>query len=155
MSSSAFSSTLDLSLRASPGATLRLLVLHAGAIVLTLLADPPRWAGLSLAALFALSWSWLRRHPAFGHGPRALIRLIAHAEGGWTVVNAKGEHDDAELEGSSTVQSWLTVLNFRLKRGGVRTRVLIGDEAEPEALRRLRARLLGGAAGAGNGAKGT
>lgn len=144
MSSSGFSTSLDLSLRPSVRAVVGLSALHVAAVALSVLAGPPKWAGLLMALLFLLSWLSLRRHPAFGYGPRALHHLILHAEGGWTVESARGGRQDAELLGSSVVQSWIIVLNFKLKQGGRRSRVLVGDELDAEALRRLRARLLAG-----------
>jgi toxin CptA len=145
MSSPGFSDTLDLSLRASAGAVRWLAGLHAIAIGLTMLAEPPRWAGLAMAALFIASWAGLRRHPAFGYGPRALVRLIWHADNSWTLEDAGGRQQEAELSGRSLVQPWLLVLDFRLKDGGRRSRLLLGDELGQEPLRRLRARLLAGA----------
>jgi membrane-bound toxin of toxin-antitoxin system len=144
MSSPGFSDTLDLSLKPSAGALRWLVGLHALAIVLTLLADPPRWAGLAMVALFIASWFSLRRHSVFGYGPRALVRLVWHREGGWTLEDARGRREEAELSGRSLVQSWGLVLSFKLKTGGSRVRVLLGDEVGPDLLRRLRARLLAG-----------
>ncbi len=142
MSSSGFSTSLDLSPRPSVRAVAWVSALHMAAIALVLLSAPPKWVGLGMALLFLLSWFSLRRHPAFGYGPRALTHLILHAEGGWTVESARGGREDAELLGSSVVQSWIMVLNFRLKQGGKRTRVLVGDELDVDPMRRLRARLL-------------
>ena len=95
---------------------------------------------LGLLALIALSWFGLRRHPVFGFGPKALTRLTWHTEGGWTVHDKAGEYS-AELQGNSYVHSALLVLNFRLKNGTRRTRVLMGDEVEAEQMRQLHARL--------------
>jgi toxin CptA len=145
MSSPGFSDTLDLSPRPSAGALRWLTGLHALAIVLIMLADPPRWTGLTMAALLAASWFSLRRHPTFGYGPRGLVRLVWHREGGWTLEDAAGRREEAELSGLSLVQPWIMVLSFKLKSGGRRARVLLGDELPPELLRRLRARLLAGA----------
>ena len=142
MSSPDFSTSLDLSLRPSVRAVLVLSVLHIGAIALMVLAGPPKWAGVLMALLFLTSWFSLRRHAVFGFGPNALTRLIGHAEGGWTVETAGGQREDAELLGSSLVQSWIMVLNFRLKDGSRRSRAVVGDELDADMLRRLRARLL-------------
>ncbi|MDR3418174.1 MAG: hypothetical protein P4L83_18530 [Nevskia sp.] len=138
------SATLDLRLRPSVRAVLWLSAVHIAAVALTVLAGPPKEVGLVMAGLFLVSWFTLRRHRAFGYGPRALTHLIWHAVGDWTVEDAGGHREDADLRGSSVVQSWITVLNFQLRHGGTRTRVLLGDELDPEALRRLRARLRGG-----------
>ena len=141
MSSPPFDATIDLALRPSLRALTWLLWLHTGALVLALFALPqgPAMAGFAVAV--ALSWLWTRRHPAFGHGPRALQRLTWHAEGSWLVHDASGAKHEAELLGSSLVHDHLLVLNFALKAGGRRSRALLGDEADAELLRRLRARL--------------
>ncbi len=144
MSSSAFSTSLDLSPRPSVRAVVSVSLLHMAAITLIVLAHLPKWASLGMALLLLASWLTLRRHAAFGYGPRALRHLILHAEGGWTVESARDGRQDAELLGSSVAQSWIIVLNFKLRQGGRRRRVLVGDELDAEALRRLRARLLAG-----------
>lgn len=144
MSSSGFSTSLDLSPRPSVRAVAWLSALHIAAIVLVVLSGPSKYVGVGMAFLFLLSWFSLRRHPAFGYGPRALARLIRHAEGGWTLESQREGRQDAELLPGSVVQSWIVVLNFRLASGGRRTRVLLGDELAPELQRRLRARLLAG-----------
>ena len=142
MSSTAFSTSLDLSPRPSVRAVVVLSLLHMSAVVLIVMARLPQWASLAMALLLLASWFTLRRHPAFGSGPRALHHLILHAAGGWTVESAKEGREDAELLGGSVVQSWIIVLNFRLKSGRRRSRVLVGDELDADTLRRLRARLL-------------
>lgn len=145
MSSTGFRGpSLDLSPRPSVRAVVVLSLLHMAAITLTVLAQLPKWAAATMILLFLASWLTLRRHAAFGYGPRALRHLILHAEGGWTVESVRDGRQDAELLGSSVAQSWIIVLNFRLKQGGTRSRVLAGDELDAEALRRLRARLLAG-----------
>ncbi len=149
MSSPGFNATLELRLKPSLRAVQAVFALHALAIVLTFLAAPPKWAGLTLAILLLISWQRLRR-PAFaGYGAKALTRLIWHAKdldrsAAWSVELAGKELEDAELLGSSVVLTWLIVLNFKLRDGRHRTRLLLGDEADPELLRRLRARLMSG-----------
>ena len=142
MSSNISAATIDLMLRPSVRALRLVTALHVTAVVLLALADPRKWAGLGIASLFVLSWFWLRRNPAFGYGPTALSHLIRHPDGRWTVESVGGLRDEAELLGGSVVHEAFMVLNFRLKQGGRRTRVLTGDEADVEQLRRLRARLL-------------
>ena len=141
MSSPPFDATIDLAPRASLRALTLLFWLHVAVLgaLLFALRQGPVLAGL--AALVALSWLFTRRHPAFGFGPRALTRLTWHAAGGWTVHDGGGNALAAELLGNSTVHDWLLVLNFRLEDGERRSRALLGDELEPELLRRLRARL--------------
>ena len=117
--------------------------LHAAVLGLALLALRPGPAMAVIAALVALSWLLTRRHPVFGFGPHALARLTWHAHGPWSVHDARGARwDGAELLGNSLVHDRLLVLNFRLPDGERRTRALLGDELDEEALRRLRARLM-------------
>ena len=141
MSSPPFDATIDLAPRASLRALTLLFWLHAALLggLLFALRSGPVLAGL--ASLVALSWIFTRRHPVFGFGPRALVRLTWHREGNWTLHDASGASCEAELQGNSFVHDFVLVLNFRLRDGGSRSRALLGDELEPELLRRLRARL--------------
>lgn len=139
MSSSNFASTVDLSLRSSARAHQLLFWLHVLPLVLLVVGGAPGLAQVGVAVGIGLSWFWLRRHPAFGHGPRAITRLTWHADGRWT-LHFGARSFDAELLGSSYVHSAVMILNFRVATRRY-TRVLLGDETSPEALRRLRARL--------------
>ncbi|MES2490749.1 MAG: protein YgfX [Pseudomonadota bacterium] len=140
MSSNNFASTIDL----SPGPSMRafklVFWLHVIPIAILPFAMKEGPMMLTLLALIALSWFSLRRHSVFGFGLKALTRLTWHAEGGWTVRDQAGEYS-AELQGNSFVHSAFLVLNFRLKNGARRTRVLMGDEVDAEQMRQLRARL--------------
>ena len=140
MSSNSFVSTIDLSPSPSMRAFKVVFWLHVIPIAILPFAMKEGPMMLGLLALFALSWFSLRRHSVFGFGPKALTRLTWHAEGGWTVHDKTGEYP-AELQGNSYMHSALLVLNFRLKNGTRRTRVLMGDEIEAEQMRQLRARL--------------
>ncbi|HWU69522.1 MAG TPA: protein YgfX [Stenotrophobium sp.] len=137
-----FTATLDLAPRASMRAFGYLFGLHVALLVLVPFAMQPGPMMYVVLGLIAVSWLWLRRHPVFGFGDRAIVRLVWHAEGGWTLYDAAGRHSDATLLGSSYVHARLLVLNFRLKSGRRRTRILLGDELDAELLRKLRARLL-------------
>lgn len=143
MSSPGFNATLDLQLRPSLRMVQAMLALHLIAIVLVFLAAPAKSAGLLLSFLILISWLRLRRPAAAGYGAGALRRLIWHADDdGWRVETSAGQASDARLLPGSVVWSWLIVLNFRLASGARRSRLLLGDEADAEQLRRLRARLL-------------
>lgn len=119
--------------------------IHTLALMLALWALPEGAPMVVAAVGVLLSWMWTRRHPAFGFGRRALVRLSWHAAGGpgpgWTLHEAGGERVDAELDGSTYLHDRLLVLNFRCADGRRRTRVLLGDELDEELQRRLRARL--------------
>lgn len=143
MSSPGFNATIDLRLKPSLRAVKIVFGLHLVAIALVFLARPPTWAGLALALLLFISWQRLRRPTEAGYGGAALVHLIWHADSErWTLETGSGAQTGAELLGSSVVQPWLLVLNFRRQDGRRRTRIVFGDELDDEQLRRLRARLL-------------
>ncbi|MGQ0697791.1 MAG: protein YgfX [Panacagrimonas sp.] len=135
---------VELVLKPSSRAHHVLFWLHALPLVLLPIAMESSPIMLCVAAGIGLSWVWLRRHPAFGYGPRALLRIACDAEARWSAQSRDGKRLDVELLGDSYVQSWIIVLNFRDANGRRRTRVLLGDETTPEAFRRLRVRLAAG-----------
>lgn len=141
MSSNSFASTVDLALKPSARAHFVLFALHAVPLAAMPLAMPSGFPMIGVACVLGASWLWLRRHPALGHGPKALRRIVWRADGGWSVTTAGGQAREAVLRGDSTVWSAAIVLNFDVQPGGRATRILLGDEADAEALRRLRARL--------------
>lgn len=140
MSSNSFVSTIDLNAGPSMRAFKLLFWLHVVPIAILPFAMKEGPVMLGLLALIALSWFSLRRHAVFGFGPKALTRLTWHTEGGWTVHDKAGEYA-AELQGNSFAHTSFLVLNFSLKNGKRRTRVLLGDEVSDEQMRQLRARL--------------
>ena len=99
---------------------------------------PAMW---TLIAGFALSWFWLRRHPTFGFGPKALVRLTWHGDESWTLHEAGGAQHTATLRGDSTRHPYALLLRYAIQGGGLRSRLIAGDECDAESLRRLRARL--------------
>lgn len=139
MSSGSFESTVDLMLRSSPRAQQLLFWLHVLPLVLIGFGGTAGPGALVTAFAIGLSWLWTRRHPAFGHGPRAITRLTWHADGRWN-IQVGSQSGEAELRDNSYVHSAVMILNFRV---GARrfSRVLLGDETSEDALRRLRARL--------------
>ncbi|MCI0750100.1 MAG: hypothetical protein L0Y32_06115 [Nevskiales bacterium] len=141
MSSSNFNATLDLAPRPSLRALRILFWLHLVVVALALFGVEPGWVMAALVLAVAGSWLYVRRHPVFGLGPRALTRLTWHADGSWTLHEASGAQAQAELLGNSLIHPRLLVLNFRLKNGGTRHRMLLRDELDPEPFRRLHARL--------------
>jgi hypothetical protein len=135
---------LDLALRPSSRAHHLLFWLHVMPLALLPAAmEPGPWM-VGVGALIGLSWLSVRRHAAFGYGPRAIARISIDPDGRWSIANVHGKRLDAELLGDSVAWSWLLILNFRDGDGRRRTRVLFGDETTAEGLRRLRARLAGG-----------
>ncbi len=136
-----FETTVDVSLRPSLKLLKWLSTLHVLPLALIPFAMQPGLPMALLIAALALSWFSLRRHAVFGYGRRALRRLVWQADGRWSVYEAADRPLSAELETGSLRHPRLLLLRFRLEGGGHRTRLIGGDEADPELLRRLRARL--------------
>ncbi len=137
------SSATTVELRLLPSVRLLKIVstLHMLPLVALPFAMQPGLAMWALIAAFAGSWLWLRRHPAFGFGKAALVRLTWHEDDRWTVHQANGVQHTARLRPDSSRHPQLLILRYALQDGGTRTRLIAGDETDPESLRRLRARL--------------
>ena len=146
MSSSGFESTLDLRLAPSQLALRWLYAIHFLPLIVIAFAMQQGAPMIALAAAFGLSWFYLRRHRAFGYGPRAIVRLLWQPGSGWRIWQGNGAEAAATLQSDSYVQQRLLVLNFRYLDGGAagrrNSRVLLGDELPADSLRRLRALLL-------------
>jgi toxin CptA len=138
--SGTFAATVDLRLKPSLRALRAVFVLHVICLVLLPLAMQPGWPMIVLVAAFGASWFALRHSAVLGFNSKAVTRVIWHADGNWSVFRGAREYK-AELRDNSIVHPALTVLNFKLLDGGRATRLIAGDEADAELLRRLRARL--------------
>jgi toxin CptA len=133
--------TVDLTLKPSMRAMLWAYGLHVFCLILLLLAQPSTAVMIGFAAAFGLSWFTVRRHPAFGYGPKAIQRIVWHADGNWTLHRGNGQSAEATLDPGSIVRGPVLVLRFRVEAAKGATRLICGDELDGEALRRLRARL--------------
>lgn len=145
MSSTDFASgpeTVDVRLRPSRRAVQWVYLLHFVPLMLLAFASRPGTLMVFVAAGIGLSWFWLRRHAAFGFGPKAIVRLVWQPNLGWQLHDASGRVQRARLQKTTTLGRQILVLNFKPDGAPVRTRVLAGGELPDEPLRRLRARLL-------------
>lgn len=131
---------IDLALAPSVRGVAALSLLHAGILLLLMLAMPDG-VGMAVAAFgVAASWLYARRHASVGFGRRALRHLVWREDGSWQLALGDGALQSAELLPMSVVRGPVPVLCFRL--AGRRTsRVLFGDEGERDALHALRMRL--------------
>lgn len=144
LSSTAASAALRLVLRPSYRLVLFLVLIHAGALALTLtLPVAPVvtlmvWVALVTSLGWSLSAAWLKWH--------AITELTGDAAGEWTLRDATGAEVRARLAPGSYVHPQLVVLNFvpagwRWRR---RTVILLSDMLDAASFRRLRVRLLAG-----------
>lgn len=67
------------------------------------------------------------------------------SDGSWSLQCGDGVRAQAHLEGESVVLSWITILNFRTTDGRRRSLLLLPDNIDGNAFRRLRVRLRLGA----------
>jgi len=135
---------LDVALKPSARAHQLMFWMHVLPLALLPMAmETGAWM-VGVAFAIALSWVRVRRHAAFGFGPAAIVRIAVDPAGQWSIRNPAGTRLDVNLQRDSVLWSALQILNFRGPDGKRRTRVLLGDEAEPDALRRLRTKLAAG-----------
>ena len=132
---------LDVALRHSALAHQLMFWLHVLPLALLPMAMDTGALAVVIALAIGLSWVGVRRHAAFGFGPKAIVRIAVDPEGRWSIDNPAGKRLAATLEPSGVVTSRLLILNFRSEDGRRRTRVLLGDEAPADAMRRLRTKL--------------
>lgn len=142
MSSNDSESTLDVGLLPSSRAVNWVYLLHFVPLLLLAVSMREGVAMVLLAAGFAVSWWWLRRHAVFGFGPRALVRLVWQPTTGWQIYDASGRSLRAVLASSTTIGRDIIVMNFKPEAAPMRMRALFGGELGDEPLRKLRARLL-------------
>jgi toxin CptA len=141
MSSAASSIVADVALKPSVRALQIAFWLHVVPAALLPFAVQERLPALAILALILVSWMLVRRHAALGFGPKAIARVLARQDGTWWVERANGQGEDVQLLADSVATGWLLVLRFRRDDGTRLTRVILGDECDADALRRLRVRL--------------
>lgn len=153
MGLSAFEQPLRLRLGPSRRLAIVLALGHLGGMVAALIPPWPWWAVATLSVVVGGAWFKAHRRLVGGRdGAIAELRLQANDS---FEVTVDGKTVAAVLHGAEVVQPWLTVLVFRLADGRRRAAVLLPDNVEPQAFRRLRARLrrgrFGGAASVRDG----
>jgi hypothetical protein len=134
-------STVDLALKPSARAFHMLLVLHGATLFALPFVVSEGPALIVIAALIGISWLYCRRHAALGFGKRGMTRILFGEDGQWRVQLGAGALQEAKLLSGSIVRGRWLLLSFELAKGGKHSRLLLGDETDAEALRRLRARL--------------
>ncbi len=119
-------------------------LLHPAALLLLAWTSPsPLVLGLgSLLIAFSFLAAW-RRYGAW-YGRRAVRSVELDGEGRWRIRFGDGRETVAERLGPSLVSPWAVILSFRT--GLLPTHVvLLADNADPNAVRRLRVALRAGA----------
>ncbi len=112
---------------------------HAGAAAIALLMPLPLWGRSALLGL--LLWSaWRVWSVHLGPGGRRISEVLLRSDDVFEVTTAAGIAE-AQLLGAELVAPWLTVLRLRLGGGACVSLVLLPDNVEAQAFRRLRVRL--------------
>jgi hypothetical protein len=141
MSSAGSSIVADVSLRPSLRAVQWAFWLHVLPAAALPFATTEKLYALPLLALIAVSWVRVRRHAALGFGRGAIHRILARQDGSWWIERTGTGGEAVRLLPDSVMTGWLLVLRFRFDNGKSAARLILGDEADEESLRRLRARL--------------
>lgn len=135
-----FGDPLDLYPRRSRRLALLILLLHAVAATMVLIAGIrfPLLVLLLAAIVLSAVWYWRRQR----HGTAdEVIRLSHRADGTWRWECADGTVGIGKVSASSIVTSRLLILHLRGSNQPRRTLFLLSDSLDPHAHRRLRARL--------------
>jgi toxin CptA len=141
VSSSGSAPPIVLELRRSRRLAGFLFVSHALALGAAAYAHLPPVAAAAVAATVLTSFVVnFRRHCQL-LGRRAVRRVVYTADGQWRVGDGAGGEHDSWLEPDPTVTPELVILRLRGADGVTRTVLLLGDSADADPLRRLRARL--------------
>lgn len=112
---------------------------HAGAAAIALLMPLPLWGRCAL--LGVLLWSaWRVWSAHLCPGGRRISEVLLRRDDVFEVTTAAGIAE-AQLLGADLVAPWLTVLRLRRGDGACVSLVLLPDNVEAQAFRRLRVRL--------------
>jgi len=120
------------------GCFIHLSHLAAFATVPGLAIEYPLFLLLVIPILYSWARTWRRQ--------RGFRRLEWNGEGEWRwrLFDMGGQIHHMRLLGNSRVWSGLMILNFRLRKGGRQTLILLADNTDAQQRRRLRVRLVTG-----------
>jgi hypothetical protein len=118
-----------------------LFVSHALALGAAAYAHLPPIAAAAVAATVLTSFILSFRRHCELRGRRAVRRVVWTADGRWLVTDGEGAEHESALVPTPTVTPELVILRLRGADSVVRTALLLADSADPDQLRRLRARL--------------
>ena len=87
----------------------------------------------------SLVWNW--REQVSRRGAVSVQQVEALADGSWRLTDRRGRVFAARLAQENFVAPWMTLLTFRCGRFRNRHILLLSDNSDPDAVRRLRVRL--------------
>ncbi len=135
-----FTAPIHLRAGASRRLALGIMLAHGGAAAIAMTLALPDWFKLGLGSALVLSfwWSWYWH---ILHRGDAVTEAVLYGDGSWLVTTAGRGTSRALLASDSFAQPWLTALLFTFEDGRRRTLLLLPDNSEADAFRRLRVRL--------------
>lgn len=135
-------------LRPSRRLAVYLIFIHAIAVIGVVATPLSTYLGVALVAVAAICLVHGLRRYVLLWSPRSVTALIFDCDGVWSLEFGDGSVFDATLRPGALIHPRLMVLSFRCSRWGGSV-LLIGDNADPDQVRRLRVRLrLNGGSGA-------
>lgn len=142
MSSARFAVPFRVTLKPSFLLLAMLLFMHGGALIWLMTFVSPLWLKLIVAvAISASLLLQLRRYLLF-RGDRAVTGVLWDGGDEWQLQRAKGEPLNARLLGSSFVNPFLIVLNFKIESSRRMLPVVImTDSIDSSSFRRLTSKL--------------
>ncbi len=142
MSSARFAVPFRVTLKPSLLLLAMLLFMHGGALIWLITFVLPLWLKLVVAVVISASLALqLRRYLLF-KGSRAVTGLIWDGGDEWQLQRAEGEALNAQLLGSSFVNPFLIVLNFKIESSRrMLPLVIMTDSIDSTSFRRLTSKL--------------
>ncbi len=142
MSSARFAVPFRVTLKPSLLLLATLLFMHGGALIWLITFVLPLWLKLVVAAVISASLVLQLRRHLLHKGDRVVIGLLWDGGDAWQLQRAEGEPLSAQLLGSSFVNPWLIVLNFKIESSRRMLPVVIMTGAiDSTSFRRLTSKL--------------
>jgi toxin CptA len=130
---------LRIAIGPSPILAAVLAVAHFAALAVTLIVTLPVWARLLISTMIIASGAWSILSAALQRSRSAIVELEAGEGGRISCRTRDGPWREGQVLASSFISPWLTVLNLRISGAGwARHLVILTDNVEKEAFRRLR-----------------
>lgn len=130
--------TLHIELGASRRLTAWVVVMHVFAGVMLWLSALPPWLAFASMPMLTGSLVFYLRGPCLRLSSGAIVSVSLHPDCRCEFQTKNGEYHDALLLGSSFVAPYLTVLNLRPAGRLARHAVILPDNVDAEAFRKLR-----------------
>ncbi len=130
---------MKITLRPSRILTAILVLAHAAAIAMVVLAGLPLWAQSILAAALVVNLVFDVRQTAWLRAPGAVIGFEIAADDRFSIQIRCGEWLECEVLGSTYVTYFLTILNLKAIDSGKHQRaVILPDSLDAEDFRKMR-----------------